>query len=146
MAKGTAKVNDAKNKQQIALFRKISVAINASVIAFHFCVTGDLISVKTILCVIFFAAQEYYTILALENHGKPSFGDEGQIMSCANLKDTKDLGLYTYVQDLLWVCWATQVILLFSSFGWLIYAAVPSYGLYMAWDTVCHFFFFRKQK
>eukprot|EP01061_Rhynchopus_euleeides_P047038 TRINITY_DN9227_c0_g3_i1.p1 TRINITY_DN9227_c0_g3~~TRINITY_DN9227_c0_g3_i1.p1 ORF type:complete len:228 (+),score=83.99 TRINITY_DN9227_c0_g3_i1:56-685(+) len=136
MAKGTAKVNDAKNRQQIQLFRRISVLINAGVIAYHFCVAGDLISVKTLLCVAFFAAQEYYTILALENHGKPVFGDEGHIVSCPNLKDTKDLGMYTYVQDLLWVCWATQVILLFSSFGWIIYMAVPSYGLYKTWDTV----------
>ena len=137
MARGNAKQNHHKNREQIAMFRKISLGINSAVLAYHFAVSGNLFTLKTIFVTAFFAAQEYYTILALENHGKPALGDEGQVVSCLNLQDVKDLGMFTYVQDILWVCWATQLVLLFSSIGWIMYAAVPAYALYKTWDTVC---------
>eukprot|EP01064_Diplonema_japonicum_P012881 TRINITY_DN2022_c2_g1_i1.p1 TRINITY_DN2022_c2_g1~~TRINITY_DN2022_c2_g1_i1.p1 ORF type:complete len:202 (+),score=41.10 TRINITY_DN2022_c2_g1_i1:62-667(+) len=136
MAKGNAKANDAKNKKLIALFQKISLGINAFVVAYHLGYKGDFFSVSTILYVAFFAVQEYFALQHLEKHGKPQLGSEGQIVSCVNLADPKDLGLYTYVQDLLWVCWTVQVLLLITSYAWFVYVLVPLYGVYKAWDTV----------
>eukprot|EP01059_Diplonema_ambulator_P034821 TRINITY_DN799_c1_g1_i1.p1 TRINITY_DN799_c1_g1~~TRINITY_DN799_c1_g1_i1.p1 ORF type:complete len:202 (+),score=39.74 TRINITY_DN799_c1_g1_i1:145-750(+) len=139
MAKGNAKTNDFKNRKLISNFQKITMGINAAVIVYHLAVKGDFFSVWTILYIAFFAVQEFYAMKHLEKHGKPQLGSEGQIVSCVNLSDPKELGLYTYVQDLLWVCWTVQILLLITSYAWLIYGVVPVYVLYKTWDTIAPF-------
>ncbi|KAJ9453039.1 hypothetical protein DIPPA_08506 [Diplonema papillatum] len=136
MAKGNAKASLAKNKKRMALFKKITVGVNAAAILYLFGVSGTLFTFGSIVCLVFFAGQEYICLTQIEKHGKPHYGDSGQIASINDLSNPKEMGMFEYVQDLLWVCWCVQLLLLVTSWAWLIYLLVPCYVVYKTWDTL----------
>lgn len=68
----------------------------------------------------------------LESSGRPKYDAQTNAL----IKSGEDLnaqGLTEYMFDVIWVTWASLVaVVLFGNWGWLLWALVPAYGLYMA--------------
>lgn len=96
-------------------------------LTFHFLLrsrsllTYGLLSAPSLIC-------EY----VLESSGRPKYDSQTKAL----IKSGEDLnaqGLTEYMFDVIWVTWASLVaVILFGNWGWLLWALVPAYGLYMA--------------
>lgn len=104
-----------------------TAVVHALFLAFHFLlrsrslVTYGLLSAPSLIC-------EY----VLESSGRPKYDSQTKAL----IKSGEDLnapGLTEYMFDVIWVTWASLVaVIVFGNWGWLLWALVPAYGLYMA--------------
>ena len=124
----------------MTMFKQITIGLNVALAAYYL-YNGQLLNFRTIVMFAFFAVQEYFALVLLERHGKVAYDNFGNIVECLNLSDPKDLGMHSYFQDLLWICWAVEAILAFTWYGWILYLIVPTYGAYKGYSAVCTFFF-----
>lgn len=68
----------------------------------------------------------------LERSGRPRYDAATKALKTSG-EDMAAAGLTEYMFDVIWVTWASAVLaLLFGSWGWLLWAVVPAFGLYMA--------------
>lgn len=151
MAKDTAKKNVIANASRLKIFLIITIAVNAvwlisPLISFF----GDKPSetnvavedsasnnnewslFQIIFYLSFWAGQEYFAYIQLYKAGQPSMdASTGKISDCIDLSDPAQLGLLSYAQDLLWVCWGLQLLTQYvSSKFWLLYFLIPVFAVY----------------
>jgi hypothetical protein len=136
MARETAKKNVKSNAARIQLFRRVTVALFAiqivwawlydSLIPTSFGSAFSLIGGLT-----FWVGQELVCISLLEKTGAPEYDSSGDLTNCTDLSDPNQLGVMSYAQDVLWVCWAVQVLVTtVSSYLVVLYLPVPALGAY----------------
>lgn len=67
----------------------------------------------------------------LEVSGRPKFDPAtGSLKSSG--EDLAAQGLTEYMFDVIWVTWASLIaVILFGNWGWLLWAVVPAYGVYL---------------
>lgn len=137
MAKDTAKKNLRSNKSRLALFRGITVVINiVYLLSLVVSVGLEGISVGSLFAVVFWAVQEYAALALLAARGSGEYNESGELQDCVDIADPQQLGIYSYAQDLLWVCWAVHLLTSWSSWCFFLYLPVPVVALYKSWSYV----------
>lgn len=134
MAKDTAKKNLRSNEARMKLFWQITAGINA-IYLISIAFFGDLWW-GSILGWLFWVCQEYLALKLLAARGSPELSETGEILDCIDLSDHNQLGIYTYAQDLLWVCWVSHSLCAVSSYFLVLYLPVPFVALKKAWEFV----------
>ncbi|OAA38577.1 DUF788 domain-containing protein [Metarhizium rileyi] len=67
----------------------------------------------------------------LEISGRPKYDAATGALRTAG-EDLSNPGLTEYLFDLVWVTWASTIaVMLFGNWGWLLWAVVPAYGVYL---------------
>lgn len=138
MAKGTAKANLKNNAARILHFQEITIAINAIHFLMGVWATGSITpSVWDVVVLAFWLVQEWGMIYLLKLQGQAECDSNGDLVSCRDISDTEQLGIYSYAQDCLWVCWAVQLLVaLVSSYFVVLYFAIPGFAIYKLWGIV----------
>lgn len=136
MAKENAKRNLKKNQQRMRTFKLITVLINILYLLLVFVYHRQRIFYwRSILGLAFWLSQEVFCLHALESFGKPTYGADGvTLRSCTDLSNPAELRLYSFAQDILWVCWAVQLLCGFHGFFFVFYIPVPGIILYKVYS------------
>lgn len=72
----------------------------------------------------------------LEVSGRPKFDAATGALKSSG-EDLAAAGLTEYMFDVVWVTWASVIsVILFGNWGWILFAAVPTYGAYMAYGLL----------
>ncbi|KAH7001936.1 DUF788 domain-containing protein [Ilyonectria destructans] len=67
----------------------------------------------------------------LEVSGRPKYDPATKALRSAG-EDLAAAGLTEYMFDVIWVTWASAILaVLFGNWGWLLWVAVPAYGVYL---------------
>jgi hypothetical protein len=126
MAKETAKKNARSNATRLQWFRTVTTVINAVYLLNLLVWTeGPMFSVWSIFWMLFWATQEYVALVVLTTHGTAELDASGDVVDCIDLSDPQQLGIYSYAQDLMWVCWAVQLLTCVSNWFLVLYLPVP---------------------
>jgi hypothetical protein len=140
MAKDTAKKNIKSNQVRLRNFLIITVAVNLLWLLQPLVLASndDPNSSWTIFSILsglsFWAGQEYFTLRQLHNAGQPTYDENGNLQDCIDLSDPDQLGILSYAQDILWSCWALQLLTQFvSPKFWYLYLAIPVFAVYKLW-------------
>lgn len=137
MAKDTAKKNIKSNQARLRNFLIITVVINALWLLQPFFLASEedgwtIFSILSGLS--FWVGQEYFTYNQLFKAGQPVYDENGNLQECIDLSDPDQLGILSYAQDILWSCWALQLLTQFvSSKFWYLYLAIPIFAVYKIW-------------
>jgi hypothetical protein len=135
MAKNTAKSNIKTNAVRLRNFWIITVVCNIVHLAVLYFTSG--FGIWPLLGVAFWASQQIGAMKILSSRGAPTYEADGSLVDCVNLADADQLGFASYAQDLLWVCWALQVLAnVVSGYFSMIYVVVPVYGFAKAWSGI----------
>jgi hypothetical protein len=103
-----------------------SAIVNALFIAFHFFLRRRSLFLYGIL-----SAPSFICEYVLERSGRPQYEAGGKALKTSG-EDLAAEGLTEYMFDVIWVTWASAVLaMVFGDWGWLLWAVVPAYGLYM---------------
>ncbi|KAK3191753.1 hypothetical protein K4F52_002177 [Lecanicillium sp. MT-2017a] len=103
-----------------------SLAVNVLFLAFHF-----LLRRRSLLAYGLLSAPSFICEYVLESSGRPKYEADNKTLKSAG-EDLAAQGLTEYMFDVIWVTWASAVVaMLFGNWGWLLWAVLPAYGLYM---------------
>lgn len=84
-----------------------------------------------LLCVPSFVCEA-----VLETSGRPRYDSATKALRSAG-EDLAASGLTEYMFDVIWVTWASVVlVILFGNWAWLLWAVVPAYGLYLGYGLL----------
>lgn len=133
MAKETAKRNVKANAARIQKFRLMTIVLAAIQFGgLYF--RGDAADFWSLVDLAFWTGQEWFMVRLLASAGSASYDQMGNIDSCIDLSDPKQLGFYGYAQDVLWLCWALQPSVFFISPSLrYLWAVVPIFAVWKAW-------------
>ncbi|CCW64201.1 unnamed protein product [Phytomonas sp. EM1] len=135
MAKETAKKNWRRNEVRMKVFTLITVAVNLLYTGLIIYRRGGLPSISDLVAIVFWAGQEYAALSLIKGFAKPSFDSNGVLLSCPDVSDPKELGYYSFIQDLLWVCWAVQTFCNIHTAFFVFYLPVPATIIYKGWTV-----------
>jgi hypothetical protein len=145
MAKDTAKKNAIANATRLKIFLAITIVINViwliAPLSSYFGGgsaddTNNSNNEWTLFQILWtfslWAGQEYLAYTQLYKAGQPTLDSEsGKIIDCIDLSDPQQLGILSYAQDLLWVCWALQLLTQYASPKfWLLFYLIPVFAAY----------------
>lgn len=133
MTKDTAKKNWRRNVARMRIFAIITLAVNVLYTCVIMYRNGGLPGIRDLVAIAFWACQEYFCYSALNAFGRPVFGEDGQLMDCADASSPKELGYYSFAQDVLWVCWVVQTLCNVHGAFVVFYLPVPATVMYKAW-------------
>jgi hypothetical protein len=138
MAHEVAKRNARKNAARLQKFRAITIILNILYcMAFIYWNESFVPYFSDLLAVAFWFAQQWGAIVLLAAKGKPSMDEQGEIVDCSDLANADELGLFSYAQDTLWVCWISEFGTGFlTSWFWILYLCVPAFAFYKAWGMI----------
>ncbi|XQJ24159.1 Protein of unknown function (DUF788), putative [Leishmania guyanensis] len=136
MSKETAKKNLKKNIARMRVFSMITAAVNALYVFAIFYRNGSLPSFYDLMAIGFWAGQEYLAYSTLNKLAQPTISPEGGLLDCIDVSNPQELGYYTLVQDILWVCWVVQALCILHPAFIVFYLPVPATLIYKLWDTV----------
>ncbi|KPA73691.1 hypothetical protein ABB37_09620 [Leptomonas pyrrhocoris] len=136
MAKETAKKNLRSNNARMRVFAAITAAVNALYVFAILHRRGGLPSFTDLLAIVFWAGQEYAAYRTLHKLAQPTLSPEGDLLDCIDASNPTELGYYTFVQDMLWVCWVVQLFCILHPAFFVFYLPVPATLLYKLWTTV----------
>lgn len=136
MAKDTAKKNWKKNVARMSVFSYITIAVNVVYLLAILYRNGGLPSFADLVAIVFWAGQEYFALGSLKAFAKPTFSPEGDLLDCADASNPKELGYYSFAQDILWVCWVVQVLCIIHPAFFVFYLPVPATIIYKIWGSV----------
>eukprot|EP01123_Difflugia_compressa_P015372 TRINITY_DN8591_c0_g1_i1.p1 TRINITY_DN8591_c0_g1~~TRINITY_DN8591_c0_g1_i1.p1 ORF type:complete len:171 (-),score=26.38 TRINITY_DN8591_c0_g1_i1:111-623(-) len=94
------------------------------------------------LSLIVFALLNGYIYNQLRSWAIPSFDDKGEILNPGLPLESE--GLVEYHWDVLYLTWATQIVTLYTNWGWLILALAPAYAVYQVFRLFIIPFFQRE--
>ena len=155
MAKDTAKKNIKSNASRLRTFLIITVAVNilwllqplffsssSTTKSISTTEEGDEVEIivddpnawtlfQIIYHLLFWVSQEFFAYQQLYKAGQPEYDSMGNLQSCTDLSDPAQLGLLSYAQDLLWSCWALQLLTQYvSKKFWYLYWLIPIFAVY----------------
>ena len=103
-----------------------SLAINLIFLLSHF-----LFRSRSLFTYFLISAPAFICEYVLESSGRPKYDAATKTLKNAG-EDMAAQGLTEYMFDVIWVTWASDIlVVLFGSWGWWLWAAVPAYGLYL---------------
>lgn len=103
-----------------------SLTINAVFLFWHYIISSRSLWLYGLLSIPAFICQ-----YVLEVSGRPKYDPTTKALKTSG-EDLAAQGLTEYMFDVIWVTWATDVIvILFGNKGWLLWAIVPAYGVYL---------------
>ncbi|KAL0930936.1 DUF788 domain-containing protein [Colletotrichum truncatum] len=101
-----------------------SAVVNIGFLLFHF-----LLRSRSLFWFFLLSAPALICEFILENTGRPKYDVGGSLK--ASGEDLGAAGLTEYMFDVIWVTWASVfLVILFGNWGWLLWLAVPAYGVY----------------
>lgn len=126
MAQKAKKDRAKSNAAALSTLHIGTLVTHALFLASHFLfrsrslVTYGLLATPSLIC-------EY----VLEVSGRPKYDPAtGSLKSSG--EDLAAQGLTEYMFDVIWVTWASLIsVILFGNWGWLLWAVVPAYGIYL---------------
>ena len=94
-----------------------------------------LISFWSLFEAAFWASHYSAALFSLTALGRPTLADptnpKSEVIECADLSDPKQLGLYSYAQDILWWCWFCQFSYdLVTKYAIALYFPIPCFIAY----------------
>ncbi|RNF23142.1 uncharacterized protein Tco025E_02890 [Trypanosoma conorhini] len=137
MAKDTAKKNMRRNEARMRTFTVCTWAVNVLSLAYLVYHRGSLPCLREVVGLGFWAGQEFVALALLKQFARPSYSSTGELLDCPDASNPSELGVYSFAQDLLWVCWV--VGLLCCLFHWaffLLYLPVPAMAMYKGWSLI----------
>lgn len=85
---------------------------------------------RSIFLYILLSLPSFLCGLTLERAGRPSYDPNTKALKSSG-EDLSAPGLTEYMWDVIWVTWATQIlVILFGNKLWFLWAVVPAYGAY----------------
>ncbi|KAG5512296.1 hypothetical protein JKF63_07818 [Porcisia hertigi] len=136
MAKETAKKNLKKNMARMRAFSMITAALNCVYVFVILYRNGGLPSFRDLMAISFWAGQEYMAYTTLNKLAQPTIGSDGALLDCIDVSNPQELGHYTFVQDVLWVCWVVQTLCILHPAFIVFYLPVPATLIYKLWGTL----------
>ncbi|KAH9577713.1 SRP-independent targeting protein 2/TMEM208 [Trypanosoma melophagium] len=137
MAKDTAKKNMRKNETRMRVFTLFTLSVNVISIIFLMYSRGGLPSLGDLLGLVFWAGQEYVALSLLKRVATPLYSPTGDLLECADVSNPAELGVYSFAQDVLWVCWVVQLLCYLFHWAFVVfYLPVPATAMYKAWQLV----------
>ena len=77
------------------------------------------------------SAPSFICEYILEASGRPKYDPATKALKSSG-EDLAAQGLTEYMFDVIWVTWASLIaVIFFGSWGWLLWAVIPGYGLYL---------------
>lgn len=103
-----------------------SASVHAVFLLFHF-----FFKQRSLLTYGLFSAPALICEYVLEFTGRPKYDPATKALRSAG-EDLANQGLTEYMFDVVWVTWASIVaVILFGNWGWLLWALLPAYGVYL---------------
>ena len=103
-----------------------TLVIHLLFLAFHF-----LLRSRSLLAYGLLSAPSLICQYVLEVSGRPKYDSASGSLKASG-EDLNAQGLTEYMFDVIWVTWASLVsVMLFGNWGWLLWAVLPAYGLYL---------------
>lgn len=103
-----------------------SATVHTLFLAFHF-----LFRSRSLLAYGLLSAPSLICQYVLEVSGRPKYDPSTKALKSSG-EDLAAPGLTEYMFDVIWVTWASLVsVMLFGNWGWLLWAVLPAYGLYL---------------
>lgn len=103
-----------------------TLAVHVLFLAFHF-----LLRSRSLVAYGLFSTPALLCQYALESSGRPKYDSASGSLKTSG-EDLNAEGLTEYMFDVIWVTWASLIsVMLFGNWGWLLWAVVPAYGLYL---------------
>ncbi|KAI8634595.1 DUF788 domain-containing protein [Xylariaceae sp. FL1651] len=83
---------------------------------------------RSLLTYIILSIPSFICEFVLESTGRPKYDSSTNTLKTAG-EDLSAPGLTEYMFDVIWVTWASVIlVILFGNWGWLLWAVVPAYG------------------
>ncbi|ORC91213.1 uncharacterized protein TM35_000062180 [Trypanosoma theileri] len=137
MAKDTAKKNMRSNESRMYVFTLLTLAVNILSIIFTMYFRGGLPSFGDLVGLGFWAGQEYVALSLLKRFAKPVYSSTGDLLECPDVSNPQELGVYSFAQDVLWVCWVVQLLCYLFHWAFVVfYLPVPATAIYKVWQFV----------
>ncbi|CAG9944802.1 unnamed protein product [Clonostachys rosea f. rosea IK726] len=105
--------------------------IGAAIVHAIFLLSHFLLRSRSLLAYGLLSAPSFICQYVLETSGRPRYDPNTKALKASG-EDLSAQGLTEYMFDVVWVTWASLVsVVLFGNWGWLLWAVVPAYGLYL---------------
>ncbi|KAK0718370.1 DUF788 domain-containing protein [Lasiosphaeria miniovina] len=108
-----------------------ALAVNVSFLLWH-----SFFRSRSLLAWFIFSLPSLLCQLALERTGRPSYDAATKTLKSSG-EDLAAPGLTEYMFDVVWVTWATTILVAFlGNWAWLVWAVVPTYGAYKGYGML----------
>ncbi|KAI5928393.1 hypothetical protein F4810DRAFT_1546 [Camillea tinctor] len=125
--KETAKANAAALKNlHVGMF-----VVNTAFVLSHL-----LFRKRSLLLYVLLSVPSFICEYVLESSGRPKYDPNTKALKSAG-EDLSAPGLTDYMFDVIWVTWASVVLVIFfGNWAWLLWAVVPAYGAYKGYGLL----------
>ncbi|KAK1637333.1 hypothetical protein BDP81DRAFT_460872 [Colletotrichum phormii] len=107
-----------------------SAVVNVAFLIFYF-----IFKSRSLFWFVLLSAPALICEYVLEKSGRPKYDVGGGLKTSG--EDLAAAGLTEYMFDVVWVTWASVVIvILFGNWGWFLWLAVPAYGVYAGYGLL----------
>ncbi|KAK3369163.1 hypothetical protein B0T24DRAFT_354870 [Lasiosphaeria ovina] len=108
-----------------------ALAVNVLFLLWHFFFRS-----RSLLAWFIFSLPSFLCQFALERTGRPSYDAATKTLKSSG-EDLAAPGLTEYMFDVVWVTWATTILVAFlGNWAWLVWAVVPAYGAYKGYGML----------
>ncbi|KAI0180378.1 DUF788-domain-containing protein [Hypoxylon sp. FL1284] len=108
-----------------------TLVVNTLFVLFHF-----LLRKRSILLYVLLSIPSFVCEFVLESSGRPKYDPSTKALQTAG-EDLSAPGLTEYMFDVIWVTWASVVmVILFGNWGWLLWTVVPAYGAFKGYSLL----------
>ncbi|KAI1820317.1 DUF788 domain-containing protein [Xylaria intraflava] len=108
-----------------------SLIVNALFILFTF-----IIKQRSLLLYVVFSIPSFICEFVLESTGRPKYDPSNNSLKTAG-EDLAAPGLTEYMFDVIWVTWASVILVIFfGNWGWLLWSVVPAYGAFKGFSLL----------
>ncbi|KAF2965327.1 hypothetical protein GQX73_g8255 [Xylaria multiplex] len=108
-----------------------TLAVNTSFVLFNL-----LFKRRSLLLYVLLSIPSFICEFVLESTGRPKYDLSNNSLKTAG-EDLSAPGLTEYMFDVIWVTWASVVLVaLFGNWGWLLWSVVPAYGAFKGFSLL----------
>ncbi|KAI1281313.1 DUF788 domain-containing protein [Xylaria sp. FL0933] len=102
-----------------------SLIVNTLFVLFNF-----LFKRRSLILYIILSVPSFVCEFVLESTGRPKYDSSTNSLKTAG-EDLSAAGLTEYMFDVVWITWASVVLVaFFGNWGWLLWSVVPAYGAF----------------
>ncbi|XXH04788.1 hypothetical protein Hte_011210 [Hypoxylon texense] len=108
-----------------------TLVVNTLFVLFHF-----LFKKRSIFLYVLLSVPSFICEFVLESSGRPKYDPSTKALQNAG-EDLAAPGLTEYMFDVIWVTWASVVLVMFfGNWGWLLWTVVPAYGAFKGYSLL----------
>ncbi|KAI1758965.1 DUF788-domain-containing protein [Hypoxylon sp. FL1150] len=123
MAQKARKDRAKSNAAALTNLHTGTLIVNTLFVLFHF-----LFKKRSILLYVLLSIPSFICEFVLESSGRPKYEPSTKALKNAG-EDLSAPGLTEYMFDVIWVTWASIVmVIFFGNWGWILWTVVPAYG------------------